>query len=154
TPGGILWATITNTFTRRQGSLIVAKHINGPAAASRGPVTLVVSCSDGTGLAKTYPTSVQPDPFIVGPLPFGTLCSIAGTETGAVPGDVDVTGPTFDPGPAVVIDRDLVPITVDDFYDFATGSVQLVKQFAGPAAGERGDVRLSLQCGTASADIM
>jgi hypothetical protein len=153
-PNEQLPLTLTNTYVPTDpdpvtGRLVVIKAISGPAAAFRGAVTLEVVCGDNTTVSITSP----PDPpFIdVGPVPIGTSCTITEPVTGAIGGQVDVVGPTFDPAAVVTVDGPLVGATVGNSYHFPP--VVLVKEFDGPAADQRGTVRMRLTCGAQTATI-
>jgi hypothetical protein len=148
-PNERLPLTLTNNYAATAGvltgTLVVSKEVSGPAAEFRGPVTLGVDCTDGTTASITSP----PDPLDVevGPLPFGTTCTVSEPSTGAIAGEVNVVGPTFDPSAAITIDEPLVGVTVTNSYQFAP-VVELVKEFSGPTAAARGTVRLRLSCGS------
>ena len=104
-PAGVTAQVVIMTSTRRNtGHLTVVKQISGPAADSRGDITLTVDCSDGTTASTTYTPTDPLDALDVGPLPFGTTCTVAEPNTGAVNG-VTVDGPDFDPGPVVTINQ-------------------------------------------------
>jgi hypothetical protein len=153
TAGGTLAATITDEYTSRTGSVLVVKQVSGLASNSRGPITLDVGCSDGTTVAHTYLPSDALTPFSIAPVPFGTTCTVTEPQNGGLPNDVDVVGPTFAPGNVVTVDGPVVGVAVGNSYSFATGIVALVKQFDGPAAAQRGTVRIQLACGDQTAVI-
>jgi hypothetical protein len=144
--GGTLAVTITNDYTLLTGTLLVSKEVSGPAADSRGDITLTVSCTDDTFDSVTFPAGSPPTVIEVGPLPFGTTCTVAEPDSGAISGEIDVVGPTFVPGADVTIDDEVEVVTVRNSYHFAP-DVTLVKEFSGPAAEARAPVRLRLRCG-------
>ncbi len=145
-PAGITASeVILDDYTRNTGRLVVVKQITGAAAASRGDITLTAECSDGTTASTTYTPTDPLTALDVGPLPFGTTCTVTEPNTGAA-NDVLVNGPNFNPGPVVTINQSLNVVTVGNDYQFAPGTVQLVKNIDGPAAAARGTVRLRLTC--------
>ena len=143
--GGTLAATITDEYTLLTGRLLVAKQVFGPAADSRGAITITVDCSDGTTASITYAPTDPLTALDVGPVPFGTTCTVTEPATGAID-DVIVDGPVFDPDAVVTIDESVEVVTVSNTYSFAPGTVELVKELDGPAAAERGTVRLRWTC--------
>ena len=144
--GGTLAETITDQYTALTGRLVVNKNVSGTAAGSRGDITLAVSCTDGTTNSITLPSGAPLSPLTVGPVPFGTACQVTEPNTGTA-GGVIVDGPTFNPGAVVTINQPVVVVTVSNAYHIAPATVELVKQFDGPAAADRGTVRLRWTCG-------
>ena len=143
--GATVAETITNTYTPNTGRLLVAKQILGAAAASRGAITLSVACSDGTTATATYAAGDPLTAVDVGPLPFATTCTITEPATGANDA-VTVDGPHFAPAATVTTDQPLQVVTVTNTYDFAPGTLELVKDIDGPAAGDRGTIRVRWTC--------
>jgi hypothetical protein len=144
--GQTLLGSITNEYTLLTGTLVVRKEVSGPQADLRGLIRLEVSCTDGTIASIEFPPATPPTDLEVGPIPFGSTCTVTEPVTGAVD-DVMVDGPVFTPGAVVVIDQPLMDVLVKNSYRFAPGTVQLVKAFEGPAAAERGTVRIRVVCG-------
>ncbi len=143
--GGTLEATITNDYTLLTGRLLVIKEISGPAAEFRDDVTLTVECSDGTTESISLPPGASATALEIGLVPFGTTCTVTEPLTGAI--DDVIVETDFEPSDEVTINESLEIVTVANSYSFATGTVELVKEFEGPAAAERGTVRMRLACG-------
>jgi hypothetical protein len=143
--GGTLVASIVDEYTLLTGTLLVSKEVTGPQAGLRGLIRLEVACTDGTTAAIEFPPGAPLTDLEVGPIPFGSTCTVTEPVTGAVD-DVIVDGPLFTPSAAVLIDQTLQGVSVSNSYRFAPGIVQVVKQFEGPAAAQRGSVRLRVVC--------
>ena len=97
---GTATATLMDTYSADEGSLVVEKTISGDAAGSQGPVTIQVSCDKGT---RRFPTSTSPRAPAQGQVsktytgvPAGATCSVEETADGGTSTvHVDVTiGPT------------------------------------------------------------
>ena len=71
----------------------------------------------------------------MGPVPFGATCTVAEPATGATD-EVIVDGPIFVPDALITIDEPIEDVTVSNTYIFAPGTLQLVKELDGPAAGD------------------
>ena len=144
--GGSIVVTLSDNYTFAPGSLVVSKTITGVAAGDQGEVSISVSCP-GTSF----------DPFVIpagqaagtltqefGPIPADTACTVTETANGnnAVV-DVIVQGnaQTVTIPPGGFATAELI-----DTYRFAPGSLTVTKTITGPAAGQQGDVTLTVTC--------
>ena len=127
---GTATATLVDTYSPEEGSLIVEKTISGDAAGSQGPVTIQVSCDKGTpslpdfdigagagagSVSKTYPG-----------LPAGATCSVDETADGGTSTvHVDVT---IGQREATIAAGDSVTLRLADVYGFTQPDVMVQKE--------------------------
>ena len=144
--GGSIVVTLSDNYTFAPGSLVVSKTITGVAAGDQGEVSISVSCP-GTSF----------DPFVIpagqaagtltrefGPIPAGTECTVTETANGnnaVVDVIVQGSGQTVTIPPGGFATAELI-----DTYRFAPGSLTVTKTITGPAAGQQGDVTLTVTC--------
>ena len=82
--GGIAHATISDSYTLANGSLIVHKTIDGPAAGQQGEIVIEVSC-DGNALEDfVIPAGTTgPQSKDYQDLPAGSQCTVTETADGS-----------------------------------------------------------------------
>ena len=133
-------ATITDTYTFLTGSLTVTKTIAGLAAGQQGQVTIKVSC-DGTELSpelrvdQNAPAGDHSETYTG--IPAGSTCSATETADGSTSTvNVAISG---DNGTSVTVPGGGTATRhITDTYTHATGSLEVSKLIAGPAAGRPG----------------
>jgi TQXA domain-containing protein len=122
-------ASLSDTYSPEEGSLIVEKTISGEAAGSQGPVTIHVSCDKDTpglpdfdidagagagSLSHTYPG-----------LPAGATCSVDETADGGTSTvHVDVT---IGQRQATIVAGDSVTLRLADVYGFTKPDLTVEK---------------------------
>jgi hypothetical protein len=114
--GGQAAVDVTNIYTQNAGALRVTKTITGAAAATRGPIVLQVSCTNGVAQTFTIPAGQQPDPagYVVADLPAGTQCTV--TEPGDGGTQTAIVVVTGTGQPVTVPAGAEVGVTVDNTY--------------------------------------
>ena len=142
---GTTTATITDTYNFVDpGLLVVKKSITGPGAGQQGEVVIQPTC-DGTDLAPftiaAGATGQLSKPYLVAP---GSVCTITETVDGHTSTvTVTVTGS----GQTVTVPGGgSADALLTDTYDLVPGSLTVTKTIAGPAAGQQGDVTISVTC--------
>ncbi len=143
-----------NALFTETGSLIVQKTIAGPAAGSQGAVTIIVRCGDTPGV-------IVGDPFVIPArtpagttsktydnIPVGTKCTVSEIHDGRT-STVNVT--VSGSGHQVTIGTEPKTVTITDTYEFVnSGALVVKKSIQGTAAGQQGEVVISVTCaGTA-----
>ncbi|MFZ3454755.1 DUF5979 domain-containing protein [Arthrobacter sp. 7Tela_A1] len=148
TAGTTATATVANTYTFLPGTLAVTKTIAGEAAGAQGEVVITVVCtSGGTEVVNdtiTIPanaTEVIPTEY--GELPAGTSCEVTETSTGETP---SIAVETIGTGTVTVPAAGSVEAAVTNTYTFRTGVLAVRKLIEGAAAGQQGEVTLSVVC--------
>ena len=143
---GSVTATLSNSYTFVPGSLIVSKTITGVGAGAQGEVTITVACPGTSFSAFVIPAGQAAGTLnrTFGPIPAGTECTVTETADGsnsAVDVTVDGSGQqvTVPPGGAT-------SAALTDTYDFAPGSLTVTKTITGPAAGDQGDITITVTC--------
>ncbi|HYI55869.1 MAG TPA: thioester domain-containing protein, partial [Microlunatus sp.] len=135
------------------GSLVVNKNISGPAAGSQGEVRIAVNCG---AAAPDLPDFVIPAGAAAAQqraypgIPAGSVCTVTETVDGHTATVlVTVTGNgqqvTVPSGGSIVV-------TLSDTYTFAPGSLVVSKTITGVAAGDQGEVSISVSCPGTSFD--
>ena len=133
------------------GSLTVNKTIAGGAAGAQGQVVIHTVCN-GTALTPDFViaagTPAGQSSRTYTSIPGGSVCTVTETANGATTAvTVTVTGSG---GTATVPIGGTASATITDDYEFARGSLQVVKTITGPAAGTQGQVIVHTECdGTA-----
>ena len=142
---GTTTATITDTYNFVDpGLLVVKKSITGPGAGQQGGVVIQPTC-DGTDLAPftiaAGATGQLSKPYLVAP---GSVCTVTETVDGHTSTvTVTVTGS----GQTVTVPGGgSADALLTDTYDLVPGSLTVTKTIAGPAAGQQGDVTISVTC--------
>jgi TQXA domain-containing protein len=150
---GTATSTVTNTYTLAPpGSLVVEKTITGTAAGAQGLVRISVKCDE-------TPDSQTPD-FVI---PAGTTGAPSKTYTG-IPAGAQCTVTEAANGSSKTVQVDVAgsPQTVTvptgssqsakltDTYTATPGSLTVQKSITGSAAGQQGEVRISVDCGEGS----
>jgi uncharacterized protein DUF5979/fibronectin-binding protein len=145
--GGTVTATITDTYTPADGSLLLSKTISGPSAGKQGAVTIDVTCG-----ATTFPTFVisagtKAGTFIrpIDGIAAGSTCTVTETNDGST-STVVVTVTGANQSVAVPAGT-VVPVEIDDIYSDGPGSLIVTKTLTGPAAGQQGAVSILADCG-------
>ena len=155
--GGLVQASVTNTYSLNPGTLAVRKVFAGEAAGSQGEVELLVTCTDddgGTvldetvsipaGATETFETTFED-------LAAGTECTVTEPVSGAT---ATVGVQTELPDPVVLPAGRGAEATVTNTYSFATGLLALTKVVAGEAAGEQGEIQLNVRCLSGGAEVL
>ncbi len=141
---GTATATITDTYTEANGSLIVNKTIDGPAAGQQGEIVIQVSC-DGNALEdfvipagrdwhhirRTTGTSRPGHNAPSLRRPMAALATVAVANKGS--------------GTVVTIPAG-AEATVDLTDTYESGALVVNKTITGPAAGSQGEVRIAVSC--------
>jgi hypothetical protein len=136
--------SVTNTYTTLPGSIRVQKSVGGPAADQRGPITLVISCDDGTSVTETFGPADVPSDIVVPDLPAGTVCEVTEPTGGSTASVVaTVSGAPQD---VVVSPGREVLALVDNRYEPRVGTLTVFKQTRGPAGNFRGLVEVDVTC--------
>ena len=148
-PGGTPTLTLTDTYTRVPGDLVVNKTITGGAAGSQGPITITVTCDDGV----TRPDFVIPAGTNAGTvqqvypgIPNGTTCTVTETADGSTPA-VSVTT-VGSPQDVIIPVGGSATADITDTYEFAPGQLTVTKTIAGAAAGQQDPVQIEVTCGS------
>ncbi|MFL5926001.1 MAG: DUF5979 domain-containing protein [Gaiellaceae bacterium] len=138
------------------GSLEVRKTIGGAAAGGQGPIRIDVSCDEGT---RPLPDFTIDEGAAAGTisrrysgLPAGAVCTVTETVDGHTDAvTVSVTGSGRD---VTIPAGGLATVAIADTYEIpAPGSLVVHKTIAGAAAGEQGDVRISVRCDRDTGDL-
>jgi hypothetical protein len=148
-PGGAGAAHITDTYGASPGSLLVTKTVAGPVAGHQGPVTIQVVC-DGTALSSTFDIPAGAGPGTVSHsfdgIPAGSVCTVTETADGgsdAITATVSGDDQTVTVPAGTAVAADLI-----DVYEGATGSLEVTKTLAGPAAHQQGEIAMLVDCGS------
>ena len=146
--GGTVTAEITDTYTFANGSLIVNKTIDGPAAGQQGEIVIQVSC-DGNSLEDfVIPArTTAPHSKDYTDLPAGSRCTVLETADGST-GTVAVVKKGS--GTVVTIPAG-AEATVDLTDTYGSGALVVNKTITGRAAGSQGEVRIAVSCDEAGA---
>ena len=151
---GSATANVTDTYTQVPGSLVVTKDITGAAAGGQSPVSIAVSCDDGTVGTFDIPAGVTgPQSKTFTGIQAGPRCTVTETADGSTSTvDVTVTGD----GQTVTVPADgTATATLTDTYTLAHGSLIVHKTIDGPAAGQQGEIVIEVSCdGTALEDFV
>ncbi|CEA07359.1 hypothetical protein BN1051_00671 [Arthrobacter saudimassiliensis] len=146
-PGGTATATVTDTYTLKDGLLQVVKTIDGEAAGLQEGIEIDVSCGpDGSVLLQTWtipPGTTGETVAEFRNIPAGTECTVTEVAAGITPA---ITVVTVEPDPVAVPPGERIQVRVTDTYSFAPGTLAVNKVFAGAAAGVQGDVQLEVLC--------
>ena len=146
-PGGAPTVTVTDTYTRVPGDLVVNKTITGGGAGRQGQIVISVTCDDGVTrpdfvIAAGTPAGTVQQRYTG--IPNGTVCHVAETADGSSPavsvttvgGVQDVTIPV---GGSATAD-------ITDTYELQPGQLTVTKTIAGPGAGQQGEVEIRVFC--------
>jgi hypothetical protein len=145
--GGTATASLTDTYDKLPGSLVLRKTIAGPAAGSEGPVTIHTVCG-GTALSPdfTIPGAAPATRYsrTYTGVPGGSSCTV--TET--------VDGHTSTVTVAITGDGQVVTVpaggtataSLTDSYAYVPGALVISKTIAGPAAGGEGRATIAMSC--------
>ena len=143
---------VSNTYTSILGSLTVVKQTAGDDEF-RGAITVTAVCTPPGGTpitaTQTYPPRAPLPPLAVGGLPAGTSCVIDEPATGATEALDVTTTPTL-PATVTIGADDHQTVTITNTYTPVVGSLSIVKQITGSAAGQQGPIQLTATCGTSS----
>ncbi|WP_461169861.1 DUF5979 domain-containing protein [Arthrobacter sp. Z1-15] len=144
-------ATVTDTYTFAPGTLVVQKLFTGEAAGNHGVVVLQVTCGSALNTTVTIPAR-QTEPFSTefSGVPAGTVCTVTEPTTGST---TEVTATPTLPADVTITAAGSVTSTVSNDYTFNPGVIGVNKTIAGPAAGQQGDVVLSLTCTSAGTTV-
>ncbi|MCC3297990.1 DUF5979 domain-containing protein [Arthrobacter caoxuetaonis] len=148
TAGTTATATVANTYTFLPGTLAVTKTIAGEAAGAQDEVVITVVCTSGetevvndTINIPANATEVTPTEY--GDLPAGTSCVVTETSSGETP---NIAVETIGTGTFTVPAAGSVEAAVTNTYTFRTGVLAVRKLIEGAAAGQQGEVTLSVVC--------
>ncbi len=138
--------TVTNAYTSVLESLTVAKVTAGDDEF-RGSITITASCTTPAGVpvaaSQTYPPRAPLPPLVVGGLPVGTVCIVDEPANGSTPA-LSVT--TMPPLPTTVTIGTRESVTITNTYTPAAGSLIVVKEITGSAAGQHGPIQIVATC--------
>ncbi len=142
---GSATADVTDTYTQVPGSLVVTKEITGPAAGSQGPVSIAVSCNDGSVGTFNIAAGATGSPSkTFSGIQAGSDCTVTETEDGSTSTvNVTVTG---DGQIVSVPPAGSAEATISDSYTLANGSLIVHKTIDGPAAGQQGEIVIEVSC--------
>ena len=146
-PSGTATVDLTDAYEFVTGSLTVSKTIAGGAAGAQGPVVVHTVCN-GVALTPDFsidagtPAGLYSKTYTS--IPGGSVCTVTETANGATTAvSVTVTGSG---GATTVPIGGTASATITDDYEFARGSLRVVKTIAGPAAGTQGQVIVHTEC--------
>ena len=142
-------ATITDTYTEANGSLIVNKAIDGPAAGQQGEIVIEVSCDENVLPDFVIPAGARGGTYThdYTDLQAGSVCTVLETSDGST-GNVAVSNRGS--GTRVTIPAGAeAPVDLTDTYE--SGALVVNKTITGSAAGSQGEVRIAVSCDEAGA---
>ena len=146
-PSGTATVDVDDDYEFVSGSLTVNKTIAGAAAGAQGQVVIHTVCS-GTALSPDFVlaagTPAGQSSRTYTDIPGGSVCTVTETANGATTAvSVTVTGSG---GSTTVPIGGTASATITDDYEFARGSLQVVKTITGSAAGTQGQVIVHTEC--------
>ncbi len=146
-PSGTATVNVDDDYEFVSGSLTVNKTISGAAAGAQGQVVIHTVCN-GTALTPDFvvdagtPAGLYSKTY--SPVPGNSVCTVTETSNGASKAvTVTVTGSG---GTTTVPIGGSASATITDDYEFARGSLQVVKTITGSAAGTQGQVVVHTTC--------
>ena len=148
-PGGAPVLTLTDTYTRVPGDLVVNKTITGGAAGRQAEIRIGVVCDDGV----TRPDFVIPPGAGAGTeqttysgIPNGTTCTVTETaDGGSAAVNVTTVG---SPQDVIIPVGGSATANITDAYEVAPGQLTVTKTIAGDGAGQQDPVRIEVTCGS------
>ena len=145
-------ATVADTYTFAPGTLVVEKFFTGEAAGNHGPVVLQIVCGTALNTTVTIPAG-QTEPFTdeFSGVPAGTVCTVTEPTTGSTE---EVTATPTLPADVTIPAADSVTSTVSNDYTYNPGVIAVNKEIAGPAAGQQGEIALTLTCTSGGAVVL
>jgi Domain of unknown function (DUF5979)/Thioester domain len=164
-PGKAAAVTITDTYGKVPGSLLVSKTIAGPSAGHQGPVTIHVIC-DGTALSPDFVIPAHTPAGTVShsfeDIPAGSVCTVTETADGA--SDMVIVTVSGNGQTVTIPAATVVPVSLMDVYDEGsssegddvqpespvvdtTGTLTVIKHITGPAAHHHGPIAILVTCG-------
>ena len=141
-------ADITNTYDFVPGSLMVTKTITGSGAGEQGAVTITVTCESGNTETTLTPPFVIPagatgaHTYTYHDIPAGSTCTVLEDPDGSHSNLAVVKS-----GSGVVVPihpGETATAALTDTYE--TGALVVNKTITGPAAGQQGQVVISVSC--------
>jgi hypothetical protein len=140
-------ATITDTYTPADGSLLLSKTISGPSAGQQGAVTIDITCGNTAFAPFVIAAGTKAGTFTHGVdgIPAGSTCTVTETNDGAT-STVVVTVTGVKQSVAVPAGT-VVPVAIDDVYSDGPGSLLVTKTLTGTAAGQQGPISILADCG-------
>lgn len=131
------------------GALTVGKVFTGEAAGDQGAGQLAIDCGDGYTFVQEVPAGATAETTFTFPgIPVGRTCVVTEPVTGAST-TVDVTS---DVPQQAVVTAEGAALTVTNTVSYRPGSLSVVKQIAGAAAGRQGEIVVEVDCGEALAE--
>jgi hypothetical protein len=141
-------ATVTDTYTLADGSLLLSKTISGPSAGQQGAVTIDVTCGTTTFAPFVIPARTKAGTFThsVDRIPANSTCTVTETSDGSS-STVVVTVTGGEQKNISVLTGTVVPVEIDNVYSDGPGSLVVTKTLTGPAAGQQGPISILADCG-------
>jgi TQXA domain-containing protein len=151
--GNSVTATITDTYTLVPGSLTVNKLITGDAAGSQGAVTIQAVCG-GTQLGEwtiSANSAAGTYPHTWTGVPANSHCVVTETANGS---NSMVSVVTVGSGETVTVGAgQAAEANISDTYSFLNGSLTVTKTIEGAAAGDQGEVAITVTCGATTLPV-
>jgi hypothetical protein len=146
-PAGTGTATVTNTYSPADGSLLLRKIISGPSAGKQAAVTIDVTCGATTFAPFVIPAGAKAGTYIhpIDGIRAGSTCTVTETNDGSTSTVVvTVTGAKQS---VIVPAGKVIAVEINDIYSDGPGSLIVTKTLTGPAAGQQGPVSILVDCG-------
>lgn len=157
TAGSTTTVELTNLV--ESSGLIVTKRTVGDDQL-RGPVTIEVTCDDGSGpFSQTWPRGGVLAPLVAAPITPGATCDVTETADGSnanvdveVGGDLDADTATRQ---VVVPSDDPIVVEAVNTYRASVGALVVTKAVEGPGADQRGPIEIAVSCsdGSVASDV-
>jgi hypothetical protein len=145
-PTGVT-ATVTDTYSPADGSLLLRKIISGPSAGKQAAVTIDVTCGATTFAPFVISAGAKAGTYVhpIDGISAGSTCTVTETNDGSTSTVVvTVTGAKQS---VLVPAGTVVPVEINDIYSDGPGSLIVTKTLTGPAAGQQGPVSILVDCG-------
>ncbi len=148
-PDGTGTATVTDTYTAADGSLLLSKTIAGPSAGEQGAVTIDVTCGATTFAPFVIPARTKAGTFTHGVdgIPANSTCTVTETNDGSTSTVVVTVTGDKQGVPVPVPAGAVVPFEIDNVYSDGPGTLVVTKTLTGPAAGQQGPISILADCG-------
>ena len=149
-PAAAVLVTVTNTITRDQGYLKVAKAFDPLTSGFTGTFSVVYTC--GTAAPVTVPLAAGAS-TTVGPFPTGTVCTVTEPVLPTAPTGWTFGTPVITGSPATIVKGDpaaAVLVTVTNTITRDQGYLKVTKAFNPLTSGFTGTFSVVYTCGTAA----